>query len=75
MPFLALCSLKISMLIAITRRFNVNQAKVLCNKITKIKLSEGAQTCVLPPVFNRDFKINLMTLKLEIDLDILKMYF
>jgi len=34
----------------------------------------GAQTCALPLFCNCDPEINLMTLKLEDDLDILKMY-
>jgi len=33
-----------------------------------------AQTCVLPLFCDRDFEINPMTLKVEGDLDILKMY-
>jgi len=34
----------------------------------------GAQTCKLPLFCDRDLEINLMTLKLEGDLDILKVY-
>jgi len=34
----------------------------------------GAQTCALPLFCTRDLEINHMTLKLEGDLDILKMY-
>jgi len=34
----------------------------------------GAQTCALPLFCDRDLDINPMTLKLEGDLDILKMY-
>jgi len=41
----------------------------------KIKLCPtGAQTCALPLFCDRDLEINPMTLKLEGDLDILKMY-
>jgi len=41
----------------------------------KIKLcSRGAQTCALPLFCDRDLEINPMTLKLESDLDVLKMY-
>jgi len=34
----------------------------------------GAQTCSLPLFCDRDLEINPLTLKLEGDLDILKMY-
>jgi len=34
----------------------------------------GAQTCALPLFCDRDLEINPITLKLEADLDILKMY-
>jgi len=37
--------------------------------------TRGAHTCVLPLFCCRDLNINPMTLKLEGDLDILKMYF
>jgi len=44
--------------------------------IGKIKLCpRGAQTCALPLFCDRDLEINPMTLKLEGDRDILKMYF
>jgi len=47
-------------------------------KAMKIKtvseLPMGAQTCMLPLFCNRDLEINPVTLKLEGDLDILKMY-
>jgi len=33
-----------------------------------------AQTCALPPICDRNLEINPMTLKLEGDLDILRMY-
>jgi len=35
----------------------------------------GAQTCALPLFCDRDLEINSMTLKLQGDLDILRMYF
>jgi len=42
---------------------------------TEIKLCpRGAQTCALPLFCDLDLEINPMTLKLENDLDILKMY-
>jgi len=47
------------------------------NKIKKRKIKlcpQGAQTCALPLFCDRDLEINFMTLKLEGDLDILKMY-
>jgi len=34
----------------------------------------GVQTCALPLLCNRDLEITPMTLKLEDDLDILKVY-
>jgi len=43
--------------------------------ILQIKLCpRGAQTCVLPLFFDTDLEINHMTLKLEGDLDTLRMY-
>jgi len=45
------------------------------NETTIIKLCPtGAQTCALPLFCNHDFEINSMILKLECDLDTLKMY-
>jgi len=42
---------------------------------TLIKLCpRGAQTCALPLFCDRELEVNIMTLKLDRDLDILKMY-
>jgi len=50
----------------------VNFCKI---KSPLIKLCpRGAQTCALPLFCDRDLEINPVTLKLEGDLDILKMY-
>jgi len=45
----------------------------LINKLNT-NIARAAQTCSLPLFFDRDLEINPMTLKVEGDLDILKMY-
>jgi len=54
----------------------MNFRRIMCHRITLIiKLCpREAQTCALPLFCDHDLEINPMTLKLESDLDILKMY-
>jgi len=56
-------------------KVNHTRAHMQLKQKTTVKLCPiGAQTCALPLFCDRDLEINIMTLKLEDNLDILKMY-
>jgi len=57
------------------QQLNTTQRAISQSVKQTIKLCpRGAQTCALPQFCNCDLEINPVTLKLEGDLDILKMY-